>query len=113
MPLSPDEIQSIIDRDLPGFVVVGGTRGGGLGMAPPPPPPSDLKGPSVEALNLRFAGRRRPVAADFDGDDDLVVHVRPRASERAPRRGAAAEEDTETKVVVISARAGQVVSVQG
>ncbi|MEA2900319.1 MAG: hypothetical protein QOH36_206 [Actinomycetota bacterium] len=114
MALSPDEIQAIIDRDLPGFVVVAGTRGGGLGMAPPPPPPSDLRGPSVEALNLRFAGRRQPVAPDVDGDDDVVVHVRSKDSAAPRRRGLGpGEEDTDTKVVVISARDGEVVSVQG
>ena len=114
MPLSPDEIQAIIDRDLPGFVVVAGTRGGGLGMAPPPPPPSDVRGPSVEALNRRFAGRRQPVAPDFDGDDDLVVHVRSKDSARSRRRGDGSGGGRhDTKVVVISARDGEVVSVQG
>ena len=113
MPLSPDEIQAIIDRDLPGFVLVAGTGGGGLGMAPPPPPPSDIRGPSVEALNRRFAGRRQPVAPDFDGDDDLVVHVRSKESAGSRRRGVDTAEDDDTKVVVISARDGEVVSVQG
>ena len=114
MPLSPDEIQAIVDRDLPGFVVVEATRGGGLGMAPPPPPPSDIRGPSVDALNRRFAGRRQPVAPDLDGDDDVVVHVRSEDSARPRRRGMSpGEDDTDTKVVVISARNGEVVSVQG
>ena len=56
-------------------------------MAPPPPPPSDIRGPSVEALNLRFAGRRQPVAPDLDGDDDLVVHVRSKDSARLAGEG--------------------------
>jgi len=95
MPLTPAQIQAIVDRDLPGYEVVVDDP-----LGPEPTPVADVGNLTVDELNVRFSGRRTTVTPDFDAED-VVVEVRPEG------------DDGPAKIVIISVRDGRVVSAQG
>jgi len=109
--LGDDELESIIQRDMPGYKVV--SRGGGAAAGAPMPEPDEVA-PDIDELRAKYLGEQAPGAAAADGEseadaeaDEEIVTVGPESTADPFDPGA------RPKKVIVSANSRRIIGSQG